>query len=235
MALPTVTPPELVEKILAATPEELPNIKSLGRSQGNVDITRYVQTHTEKEVQNYKWWDADTRVRAVALYQIYGNMNKVADILGMPSGTLRRWKSEDWWEDVTKKIRAEKNEEIDAKMTKIIEKAFETVENRLENGDTIIDKTGDERLVPIKLRDAVYTADKLIDKRNLLRGEPTRITENQNVTNRLEQLKEQFKRFVNAKEITSVSEENSKTVDGNRDVASQETQEKVPLSTYQQE
>lgn len=225
MALPTYeTPPELVEKILQKAPEELPTFEEIRAGMGGQATGQFFKTHPEKAAQqNYKWWDADTRVRAVALYQIYGNLNKVSEILDMPSGTIRRWKTEDWWEDVTKKIRAEKNEEMDAKMTQIIEKAMKAVEDRLENGDVQITKEGEIFRAPVKLRDAVYTSEKLIDKRNLLRGEPTRISESGAVGNRLEQLKEQFKRFVNAKEIKGESKSDTGPVDESGGVETQET------------
>lgn len=213
VSFPKTTPPELVEKIMEAIPDEMPSAEQMKLSSNAMGNGNYFKTHTEEEGQRYKWWDADTRVRAVTLYLIYGNMNRVSKIINMPSGTLRRWKQEDWWEDVVKKVRAEKNDEMDAHMTNIIDKAFKAVEDRLDNGEVIIDKTGDMIRVPVKLRDSVYTAEKLIDKRNLLRGEPTTRSENISVANRLDLLKEQFKRFVNAKEIQSIPVEVAETMD----------------------
>lgn len=210
--LPTQTPPELVQKILETCPEELPTPTQVRAAHAGMHTGMRGKDDDAK--QRYKWWSPETRIRAVALYMAFGNMNKVAKSLDMPAATLRRWKMEDWWADVVKKVRSEHNDEMDSKMSGIIAKTLDAVTDRIENGDTIVMKDGSKHLVPAKLADLTRTLSTVVDKRNLLRGEPTSRSENVSVNQRLEALKEQFRKFTNAKEIEAVPVENLKTVDG---------------------
>ena len=69
--------------------------------------------------------------------------------------------------------------------------------DRLEGGDYILDsKTGTIKRVPVKMRDAKTVMTDLFDKRQLLRKQPTKITESQTVDKRLEMLAERFEKFV---------------------------------------
>ena len=68
--------------------------------------------------------------------------------------------------------------------------------NRLEEGDFILDsKTGTIKRVPVKMRDAKQVMTDLFDKRQLIRKQPTKITEAQTVDKRLDMLAQRFEKF----------------------------------------
>ena len=94
-------------------------------------------------------------------------------------------------------IQADENTQLDAKLSKIVDKSLDVVMNRLEEGDFILDsKTGTIKRVPVKMRDAKSVMTDLFDKRQLLRKQPTKITEAQTVDKRLEMLAQRFEKFV---------------------------------------
>ena len=72
--------------------------------------------------------------------------------------------------------------------------------DRLEKGDYIYDvRTGRTRRIPVKLRDVTNTVNSVIDKRQLIRKQPTKIVEQQSTAAQLQNLAEQFTKFVKGK------------------------------------
>jgi glutaminase len=69
--------------------------------------------------------------------------------------------------------------------------------DRIENGEFIYDqKTGQVIRTPAKLRDLNTAFNTLLDKRQLLRNKPTKIVEQQQTATQLQNLAEQFAKFV---------------------------------------
>lgn len=121
-------------------------------------------------------------------------------MLGVPYVTLESWKRADWWKELVAKIQAEEDQQLDAKTSKIINKALENIMDRIENGEDIYDqKTGKIKKMPAKLRDLNTAFNSLLDKRQLLRNKPTKIIEQQSTALQLQNLAEQFAKFVEKK------------------------------------
>ena len=91
--------------------------------------------------QGSKYSDEDRR-RVVIEYFITGSMTKVSKSTGIPRRTLNDWKNTDWWDEVVASVRHEKNEELDANLTKLIDSSFEQAQDRVENGDYRVNKDG---------------------------------------------------------------------------------------------
>lgn len=101
-----------------------------------------------------------------------------------------------WWADVEKDIRTEEDAELDSRLSKIIDRSLDAVADRIDNGDFLLDsRTGSIRRVPVKMRDVQRTATDLIDKRNLIRGKPTSITERVTVDDVMRKLADEFSRW----------------------------------------
>jgi hypothetical protein len=220
---PKDTPKELEEKILKEAPQEIvidPERNSSYLLAG--DKSRYEKTHSKSQVQNYKWWSPETRIKAVTLYLLYGNSERVGKALGMPSATIRRWKMEPWWAELVHRVRLEGNDKLDSQISKTIQKAMQEVEDRLENGEYVYDgRRGEMVRVPVKTTDAVRVVGTLFDKRALLRGEPTKRVEQTNINDKLKQMAEQFAKFAKTKEIKG----ESKTISINSSGSSPESGE----------
>lgn len=97
-----------------------------------------------------------------------GNMSAVSEVTGIPHDRLRTWKMAPWWKDLEAQIRQQKRVEVSGKLSRIIDKAFKTVEDRLENGDWRVDKRGQVTRIPVNARTAGDILAKSIDKQVLI-------------------------------------------------------------------
>lgn len=155
----------------------------------------------------YGWWSEEKRLEAASLYAAIGSYDRVAMLTKVPLGTLRRWGTEDWWLKVQHQVKRDESYEADRHLSRIVDKAFTAIEDRIENGDEILNvKTGNVQRIQMSGKDLAYTADKLFDKRQLLRGEATKITSAVDSEAHLAELAKKFAEFVRQKEEKVVSE-----------------------------
>ena len=136
---------------------------------------------------NHKW-SIEDKLRAAMAYLITGNSLEAAKVCGIPDKTIRDWTRETWWADFIGECRKEKNEELDAAFTDIIHKAVGEVRDRIQAGDPVVQKDGTISRKPVSARDATLVAAVLVDKRAILRGEPTRISKSISEKDRLKDL-----------------------------------------------
>jgi len=143
------------------------------------------------------------RMSAAMAYLITGNSIDAGKLSGIPERTIRDWTRETWWADVLGEARKEKNEELDAAFTDIIHKAMSEVKDRIVNGDEVVDvKTGAKERKKVSARDATLVGAVLVDKRAILRGEPTRISKSLNEKDRLKELVSDLEGIVGVNEKT---------------------------------
>ena len=157
----------------------------------------YVKMNKTKAGQLGHWKEAK-RIEAVTVYLSTGSLTETGRLLGIPYKTLEGWKSQDWWKELVEKMQAEDDQKLDAKTTKLIDKALEQLMDRIENGEHIYDqKTGKTKRMPAKLRDLNTAFTTILDKRQLLRNKPTKIVEQQSTAVQLQNLADSFAKFVN--------------------------------------
>ena len=122
---------------------------------------------------------------------------------GVSTHTIRAWRLEDWFKELVDELQRDSDNTSDAKLTKLFDKALDTVLDRLERGDFMYDpKTSQFIRKPLATKDVIKITDTMFDKRALIRGKPTSISVKQEqVSDRLLKLATEFARFANAKEI----------------------------------
>jgi hypothetical protein len=159
-----------------------------GKAQGN-------RTHySDKEKMN-----------AVCIFAISGNSRRVAELAKIPEATIRQWKTTEWWNEILTRIHVEEDEELDTKLTKLVNKAVDAVNDRLDDGDWIYNPKLDKLVrKPVSAKELAIVSAISIDKRQLLRGQPTSRVEKISQDERLLKLAEQFKQFSVAKEVVHV-------------------------------
>lgn len=146
-----------------------------------------------KTKKAHGWWSEEKKIEACTLHAATGNLSNVARLTKIPEGTLRKWKEEEWWMVCQSRIRREKNEEHDKKFTDIVDKALDKIVDRIENGDYMYDiKRGVAVPVPVSARDLSIVAGTIFDKRQLLRGEATKISKAVNTEEHLNMLADKF-------------------------------------------
>lgn len=148
------------------------------------------------------WYPEEMRIEAVALYAAIGNCAEVASMLKMNAATLRKWKTTEWWDMMMRRVRAEGDEELDSKFSKIVNIAVDEINDRLKDGEYVYNpRTGKTVRVKPKMRDVAMVAATHLEKRQLLRGQPTSRTEKIDITDSLLRLANEFSRFTQAKEV----------------------------------
>ena len=100
-------------------------------------------------------------------------------------------------------IRASLDKKEEAKETDIIEEVLEQIEDRVRNGDHILDsKTGEVKVVKMKGKELASTLKTIHNVRQTTRGEANSRTESVNPADKLKSLAEQFAKFASARDIT---------------------------------
>jgi len=138
-------------------------------------------------VANHKY-GVEEKLQAAMAYLITGNSVDASKVCGIPDKTIRDWTRETWWADFIGEARKDKNDELDACFTDIIHKAVGEVRDRIETGDPVVQKDGTVSRKPVSARDATLVTAVLVDKRAILRGEPTRISKSISEKDRLKDL-----------------------------------------------
>lgn len=151
------------------------------------------------------WHSIEAKVTAACIYAVTGSLQEAENHTKITVPQLRSMMSEVWWDDTVKQVRKEENDQITAKMTKIVDSSLGQIEDRLTNGDWVLDKkTGEKSRLPVKMRDIAAHIGVLTDKRQLLRGEATSITERTSQEDLLKTLGDKFEKF--ARKASGVKE-----------------------------
>jgi hypothetical protein len=117
----------------------------------------------------------------------------VEAVTGIPRATIYQWKGMPWWQELVDQIQTESNQELDTKLSRIIDRSLDAVNERIEGGEFILDsKTGTVKRVPVKLKDVHRVAVDLLDKRDLLRTKPQERVEQAAAVDILKRLAGQF-------------------------------------------
>lgn len=143
-------------------------------------------------------WKESKKIETVTTYLSTGSNAETSRLTGVPLDTINRWKTQPWWKEYIEKIRQDEEQQLDNKLSKVVDKALDNLLDRIENGEFIYDqKTGKVIRTPAKLRDLNTAFNNVIDKRQLLRKQPTKIIEQQGSATQLQALADSFAKFVN--------------------------------------
>ena len=140
----------------------------------------------------------EKRIEAATLALAVGDLKRVEALTGVPYKTLQQWSDQDWWFAIQGRCRREHSDIMDAKMSKIIELGMKKVHDRLRKGDTVYNPMKDKTVeVPMTGRDVALVTGLFFDKRQLIRGEATKITQgNESSDERLAKLAQKFVQLV---------------------------------------
>jgi hypothetical protein len=151
---------------------------------------------------NPSWFPQQTKIDACTMYCVYGDVDEVSKLTKVPVKYIRQWKEEPWWNEIQKKVFVEQNEKLGSRISTVLDRSLTEIEERLTNGDYLWD-IRKSKLVrkPIDTKILSTLFNNLVNRRQLIRGEPTSITNKVGVDDRLKFLAEQFEKFASAKEI----------------------------------
>jgi hypothetical protein len=156
---------------------------------------------TDGTKHNHGWWPEEKKLEVATLFAALGSVGKVASLTKVPKNTVQRWTQEEWFLQTITRVRREENLQTDAKLSKIVDKALDKLMDRIETGDYVYDiKRGVAVQMPVSSRDLALVTGVVFDKRQLLRGEATKITAATNSEEHLKVLARKFEEYVQARE-----------------------------------
>jgi len=201
-----------VDEYSSEIPESISVDKSVlkkKRGRPNTIESRRNSTPVRGKVKGNRHHYTDKeKMNAVCVFAVSGNSRRVAEATKIPEATIRQWKTTEWWNEILTRIHVEEDEELDTKLTNLVNKAVKEVNDRLEDGDWVYNARLDKLIrKPINAKDLAVVAAITVDKRQLLRGQPTQRVEKISQDERLLGLAKQFEQFSKAKEVVQVEEE----------------------------
>jgi len=110
-------------------------------------------------------WPPEAKIMACTFYSIRGSYNRVEKDMAateyqVPRDTIAAWcNKSSWWKPLTTQIRKANDEELDAKMTGIIHKSADQLNDRVENGNLKPTGKKDENGNPIFERHPLTSAE----------------------------------------------------------------------------
>lgn len=121
---------------------------------------------------------------------------------GISYNTINDWKRRGWIYEAVELGKQLAQDALDRRFTGVINKALNNLDDALENGDSVLGKDGKLKRKPVTAKDNALIAAIAFDKRQLVRGEPTNVSEDKSKDDRLNELAEQFKKFAMREEKT---------------------------------
>jgi hypothetical protein len=186
------------------------------------------------------YYDDTKRIEVATLYAVIGDPEKISELTSVPIGTIRDWRSEQWFRTLLEEIKDENNEKLDSKFTEIVHKSQDLLMDRLDNGDFTFNREGSLVRKPVSARDLALVGAITVDKRQIIRKEPTSISktlsDGQINKNSLQELAKQFvaltqKTDITPKEDITDVEYQEVVGDGHRTPTDQSKGSKTPAET----
>jgi acetolactate synthase small subunit len=168
-----------------------------------------------------KKWPVEKKIEVVTKWLALGNLRLVAELTGVSYGNIRIWKMQPWWADLVAEIKATRDISVDNKLSKIIDRSLENIQDQLEHGELKYNrKTGEVVRVPVSALTANRIANDMIGRQidiSQKRVEETAQKQTERIEDTLKMLAQEFARFntkrtvdVVAKEITDAIYEERK-------------------------
>jgi hypothetical protein len=207
------------EEILAQCPEVI--------DKSDIRLNkRNGRQKTGKAVAN-GWHSEKDRIRAATVYAVTGNASRTSELTGVPSGTIRQWKTQEWWPQVIDRIRQEHDDELDVHFTKIVDKTIEQINDRIDKGDYIYDvKKGELVRKPMGGKELGIVTSIFVDKRELIRGKKKQQMDQQSIKDKLDQIAKALR----LKEPITIDGESKEIIDAEISDRGNEDQEQDPVS-----
>jgi hypothetical protein len=110
-------------------------------------------------------WPVEKKIEAVTTWLALGNLRHTAASTGVSYGLIKEWKRMPWWKELEAEIVASRRIASATKLSKIVDKSLDVIDDRLDNGDFVYNsKSGEVHRKPVTLRDATTAANALMQR-----------------------------------------------------------------------
>lgn len=144
-------------------------------------------------------WAPEKKIEVVTKWLALGNLRQVSEDTGVDYGLVRKWRTEPWWMEIEAEIKASRHTQVDNKLSRIVDKSLELLQDRLENGDFILNqKTGEVMRKPVALKDVNKVAVDMLTRQ--VAQEKLQVTvkdtnQKQTIQDQLKMLADEFAKF----------------------------------------
>jgi transposase-like protein len=196
-------------------------------------------TNLNRPSNSKKNYPIEKKIEAVTQYLALGNLKQVAAITGVSYPNIKLWKSQDWWKELEVEIKAARRLQTNSKLSKIVDKALATVEDRIENGDIVFNrKTNELERIPVSALTATKVANDLMQRQEAL--EKISVAEiqqdkTQTIQDQLKLLADEFAKFNTKRTINVQATEVIDAVYDERKEGLQEGERQVRLQALSSE
>ena len=159
-------------------------------------------------------WAWETKQEVVEKMLMLGNIQLVSSLTGVDVSTIQNWKKQPWWTELVATYREEKALVVDSKMASIVDKALEKVDDRLENGDIVLNnKTGELIRKPVSMKDAALVARDLLVRQEAIRKSTDEAVEHkETVKETLSLLAKEFAKWAKKEPVSEIVDVESKEI-----------------------
>ena len=162
----------------------------------------YEQWHARYELLEGSNYSEDKRRQFISDYLMYPNLAEQCRRHDIPYATATSWKSKTWWHTISEEILQNHKDELLAKQRRIIEKSYDELNDRLENGDESFHGEFGHVRTKVKSNHLAVIADTTLKANQLLQGKATSM-----VSVTIENLADKLRTITQeAKDITPVTE-----------------------------
>lgn len=139
----------------------------------------------------------EKRMEVVSRYMLLGNMRVVSEQTNIPYNTLVEWKKSEWWPELVDQLRRQKKGKTNESITKLIEQSMDVMQDRLENGDFILNnKTGEIVRKPVGIKEATTIATQLLQRQAVIEQMEQKLTSDKDtVADTLTLLAKEFQKW----------------------------------------
>jgi len=119
-------------------------------------------------------YSPEQKIAAAQAYLITGTSVQAQKYCGVKADIIRDWKSKsNWWHTLFETVKKQKNDELEASFTRIMDSSLLQLSDRLDDGDYKVQKDGSILRVPMGGKEIAVILAIMYDKRALLRGDVT--------------------------------------------------------------
>lgn len=110
-------------------------------------------------------WPVEKKIEAVTTWLTLGNLRHTAAVTGVSHSLIKQWRQQPWWKELEAEIVASRRVASANKLSKIVDKSLDVIDDRLDNGDFVYNsKSGEVHRKPVSLRDATTAANALMQR-----------------------------------------------------------------------
>lgn len=158
----------------------------------------------------YKF-SVEKRIQVISTWLALGNLRQSATMCGVSYELCQKWKTQPWWAEMVAEIQNARQQKVDNKLNKIIDKALAVIEDRLDNGDFVYNqKTGEVHRKQVSLKEARGAANDMMQRQvalSKLEIETKSASTQNSVKDQIAQLAEAFSQFNTKRTLEVVPKE----------------------------